>query len=358
MPGTHYLPIRGAPLAADRLLAPLTRSNRLLQTARTVAPHLRGGDVPDVLYVEIAYPHGAGVDLARSLSGAMIPLVLKPTGEDVISVPEAGYGFRRFAVPRMLLRRTLGRSAGVRCISPIVVDAVRSMTTAPCPVIPSGVSAETVRAARSTGPQRTADRAACRRRLLAEFGLDDTPLIVALGRLHPFKGLDLLVDALPRLPEAHLLLIGPSLSVKGFGDTGAALGARAREHGVAERVHLTGPVPHERVIDVLGAADVVAVPSLLESMNKVTIEAVAAGAPVVVTRTTGISTFIHEPGVGQVIEPRSVDAVVDAVTAVLAGRWQPDQDAGRRFVERFAPEVVAGELSELLHQAAGKAGRG
>lgn len=349
--GTRYLPVRRARLI-DRILAPFTRSRRLLQTVRTVAPHLRGPGAPDVLYVEIAYPHGVAVDLARRLARSPIPLVIKPTGEDVLSVPTASYGYRRFRLPRLLLGRTLERAAGVRCISPLVVEAVRDLTEAPCPIIPSGVSQNTVEAARRSPGQLRSDRLASRARLEQQLDLPaGVPLLVILGRLHPFKGIDLAIDALADVPQARLLLVGPSLAVKGWGDYGHWLRDHARARGVGDRLLVRGPVPHARINDVLEGADAVLVPSLLESMNKVTIEAVAAGAPVIVTRTTGISCFMQEPGVAQVIEPRSPRAIAAAVGAVLEGRWSPDPGAARRFVERFAPEIVAGETVHLLRQA-------
>lgn len=352
VPGTRFLPLRPAPLGLDRLLSPLTRTTRLLETARTLAPHLAGAAAPDVIYVELAYPFGVGVDLGRRLARSRVPLVVTPMGEDVLSIPDASYGFCRYPVPRWLLRRTLARATAVRCISPLVIEHVRPYTSAPHPIIPLGVSEETVEAASRDPQQLRRDRASRRRALADRYGLDDAPVVVSLGRLHPFKGIDLLIEAMRDVPDARLLIVGPSLTVKGRGDTLEQLRGVAQRAGVTERVLFTGAIPHEQVLDVLGAADVVVVPSLLESMNKVTIEAVAAGAPIVVTRTTGISRFFDEPGIGQVIEPRSVRAIAAAVNAVVRGEWAADRAAGQRFVARFAPDTVGAELADLLRMAA------
>lgn len=348
-PGTHFLTWRPAPFALDRWLAPFTRTTRLLGTARSLAAALSGRDDLTLLYVEIAYPYGTAVDLARSVAGWHGAVVVKPTGEDVLVVPEASYGFRRHAVPRYLLGRTLARSAGIRCISSLVVDAVRPYTDRPHAIIPSAVDNETIEAAHRPAAAHREFRARARPRLARDGS--SRAIVLALGRLHPFKGLPHLVEALRQVPDADLVIAGPSATVGGFGDYRTYLSRLAEGVGVADRVRFIDTVPHHDVLATLAAADVLVVPSLLESMNKVCVEAAAVRTPFVVTNTTGVSTYLTEPGVGEIVPPRDPTALATAIRRAMARDWPRDDAATLRFVDRFAPATVAPALCDLFAEA-------
>ncbi|PVR98801.1 hypothetical protein C4663_23105, partial [Salmonella enterica subsp. enterica serovar Give] len=101
-------------------------------------------------------------------------------------------------------------------------------------------------------------------------------LIVALGRLVPQKGFDLLIDAFalvgPQLPEARL-------EIWGAGPEEARLRAQIARLGLADRVSLPGQTTH--AADVLSSATVVALSSRVEGFPNVLLEAMALGRPVV-----------------------------------------------------------------------------
>jgi glycosyltransferase involved in cell wall biosynthesis len=345
---THYLTWRPAPLALDRWTAPLTRSRRLWGSARSLAPALKGRGDLDLLYVEIAYPYGAAADLARSLAGWKGALVIKPTGEDVLLVPEAHYGYRRHVVPRLLLDRALRRAAAIRCISSLVVEAIAPYTDRPHAIIPSAVDDATIEAARRSPEDHQRVRAAARIALRERTGCRRRHVIMALGRLHPFKGLHYLVKAMADVPDADLVVAGPSATVGEFGDYRAYLGEVARQAGVGDRLIFIDMIPHRDVLTMLAGAEVVVVPSLLESMNKVCVEAAAVRTPFVVTSTTGVSRYLDEPGVGDVVPPRDIAALSAAIRATMADTWSRNEAATLRFVDRFAPSTVAASMCELF----------
>ena len=136
-----------------------------------------------------------------------------------------------------------------------------------------------------------AERAAARARL----GLSG-PTVVAVGRLIPIKGFDLLVDAIGDL--ARLILIGA-------GSEAAALRARARRRSVS--LSLPGVLPRAQLATWLAAADLYVQPSRAlasgrtEGVPLATLEALAVGVPVIAARTGGLAELdgrvaFFEPG--------------------------------------------------------------
>jgi len=313
-----------------------------------LAAKLRASRDLDLAYTEIAYPLGTAAALGRRVAHWPGKLVVKPTGEDVHSVPEAVYGFDRYVAPRMLTDWTLRQADAVRCISPLVLEAIATRTAAMRRVIPSGVANSTVDEARRDLGVARADRDRCRREVAAEFGLGDAKVVLALGRIHPIKGLEYLVRAMARVRETVLILAGPSLSVRPHGDHATYLRSIASEEGVSARVRFPGYIAHERVHQILAAADVLVVPSLLEAMNKVAVEAASSGTPFVATETTGVWKFVRRDGMGRAVPPRDPQARARAITDILDGGWQFDHDAAREFVMQFAPASVTPQLVELF----------
>ncbi len=353
--GTTFLPLAAQASWPDRLAAPLTRNPRLIATARLLAQYLRSHPKLDLLYCEIAYPWATAASLARRMARWRGRLVATPMGEDILVVPEAGYGARRHFLPRRALAWTLRTADAIRCISPMVRERVQAWSDCPAAVIPLNVAPTTIAALGRPPDQREAERQAARTALRQRLGLTSSGLVLSLGRMHPFKGLHFLVRAIASMPDAELIIAGPSLSVAGFGDYGTFLRELATSLGLGDRVHFLGRVPHERVLQLLAAADVLVVPSILESMNRVCVEAAAAGTPFVVTETTGIAGYLREPGVGLTVPPSDAEALGVKIKEVLTGRWSCQATAVSRFVAGFDANVIAPRLIELFEAALGAA---
>ena len=103
-------------------------------------------------------------------------------------------------------------------------------------------------------------------------------VILNVKRLHELAGQRFLIDAFARIarrrPDVRLVICGT-------GPWRAALEAQAATAGVSARVTFTGLVPNDAVARYAGVADVFALPSLLEALPTVAVEALAAGTPVV-----------------------------------------------------------------------------
>ena len=100
----------------------------------------------------------------------------------------------------------------------------------------------------------------------------DAPLAIALGRLHPNKGFDVLLDAVAKVPGLYLWLAGE-------GAQRAALRRQAASLGIDDRVRFLGW--REDVGALLAAADMLVCSSRHEPLGNAIIEAWAAGKPVV-----------------------------------------------------------------------------
>ncbi len=138
------------------------------------------------------------------------------------------------------------------------------------------------------------------------------PYVAAVGRLDPQKGFDVLVEAIPHLPESLDVLIA------GDGAERAPLAALADRLGVADRVRLLGATDRATTVALLRSAAVVACPSRWEGLPLVCLEAFAAGAPVVATAVNGVPEVVRDGETGLLVPPEDPQALAAAIRAVLA----------------------------------------
>lgn len=164
------------------------------------------------------------------------------------------------------------------------------------------------------------------------------PLLVSVGALIERKGQGHVIDALPALPGAALVLIGR-------GEDEAALRARAAARGVAERVRFTGPLPGGEVAEWLRAADVMVLPTRSEGLANAWVEALACGTPVVTCDVGGARELLDRPQAGRLVE-REAGAVAAGIREVLA--THTESEAVAATVDRFAWETNAAELHAHL----------
>lgn len=154
-----------------------------------------------------------------------------------------------------------------------------------------------------------------RSRVRSELGVNEVPLLGTVGGLRAVKGHEYLVRALPEIlrsePRAHLL-------VAGEGPLRGHLEETAQRLGLVDRVHFLGfrsDVPR-----LLSALDCFVLPSLSEGLSIATIEAMAAGLPVVVTDSGGPSEIVSPGESGLVVPPGDPRSLAQAILAVLRDR--------------------------------------
>ena len=169
-----------------------------------------------------------------------------------------------------------------------------------------------------------------------------TPRLLAMGRLHPNKGFDVLLRAIALLPRGHLYLAGA-------GPEEAALRALAVELGVIDQVSFLGW--RRDIGPLLAAADVFICSSRHEPLGNIVLEAWSAAKPVIAAAARGPSELISD-GKDGVLVPREDAPALAAAIASLAGN--PERAAalalaGRaHFATTFAEAPVITRWRRLL----------
>lgn len=155
---------------------------------------------------------------------------------------------------------------------------------------------------------------------------EDAPLILFLGRLHQKKGVDTLLDALAGLPGAYCWIAGA-------GPLDDELKARTAALGLTDRVRFLGWRTDRSAL--LAACDVVAFPSRYEPFGTVTVEAWAAGKPLVVTDAAGPAATVTNEENALLIPKDNPEALRAALARVIENADLARQmvNGGRRAFE-------------------------
>lgn len=214
----------------------------------------------------------------------------------------------------------------------------------PSVVIPPGVDVERFRPLDE--PARAEARAA--------FDLPEGPLVVAVNRLVPRKGMDVLVAAASLLAEE---LPGLTVAVAGSGRD------RDRLHrlveGTGAPVRLLGRVPDAELPRLLGCADVFAMPCRnrwagleQEGFGIVFVEAAACGVPAVAGASGGAAEAVESGRTGLVVRrPADPEAVASALRTLVgdeAARRRMGEAARGRAEAEFSYDLLAARLDAAL----------
>jgi len=192
----------------------------------------------------------------------------------------------------------------------------------------------------------------------AELGAAEKELILAavVGRLEPRKGQEVFLRAaalaLEREPRLRFATIGAP-----EGDYGRELKKLAAELGIESRVVFSGHRPD--VPALLGALDILAVPSLEEAFGLVAAEGMLSALPVVAARAGALPEFIADRSTGLLVPPSDPQALAESLL-LLAGDESLRSALGRQArswaVENLSLERCLDRLDDLYAECAGKSG--
>ncbi len=314
---TEVLAYRGGLLAAARGRGALMVPPYVAAMAGAVAAETRSWR-PDVVNAHWWFPGGFA-----AVVGTRVPVVVTLHGSDV-------------AVAHRPSARRLARWVARRAAAVTAVSGALAAEAAELLGVPVGVSAMPVVVPPT--PQRP------------RAGL------VAVGRLMPEKGFDVLIDAL-RIAPAPLTLVG----------TGPLLGA-LQERATGLDVRFVGSVGRAELLDLLAGAAAVVVPSRREGLGLIAVEAVLLGTPVVASAVGGLPEALGAydlapPAFGEIVEvsggllvpPAHVGALAAALARVpTLGAPGALAVAG---AERHRPTAVATHHLALYASVAGRSGR-
>jgi glycosyltransferase involved in cell wall biosynthesis len=159
--------------------------------------------------------------------------------------------------------------------------------------------------------------------------------IIFLSRIHPKKGIDLLMEAI------SLLSSKPVLQIAGSGEEKyiQKLKQKANDLGIANNVQWLGWQDRDEKFSTLMKADLFALTSYNENFGNVVIEALHSGVPVLVSENTGLSEFVLKQNAGWVCHPQ-VHHIKLKLEEAMA-----DQEK-RNMISRTAPLKVYQYFSE------------
>jgi glycosyltransferase involved in cell wall biosynthesis len=208
----------------------------------------------------------------------------------------------------------------------------------PCSIIPNGVDAAVY--------SRRYDA-----REMARLGIREQDLVVLfMGRIHPIKGADILLDAFAdlrdRVPSAILVLAGPDE----FG-LEQRFKQKAASAGLSGRVLFPGMVEGTLKLGLLGRADLFCLPSAAEGFSMAVLEALASHTAVLLSPGCNFSDVVAA-GAGRICD-RTVEAIRGALEVMLADRNELRSmgDNGRTLVEsRFTWSSVVDQLLDVYEK--------
>jgi len=175
-------------------------------------------------------------------------------------------------------------------------------------------------------------------------------LILFVGRLRHYKGVDVLLRAMTAVEQAHLIVVG-------IGPMADAWQALAQELGLQTKVSFLGEVPDADVIALYQATDLFVLPSTnrAETWGAVQIEAMASGLPVICTELGTGTSYVNQDGVtGLVVPPNDPGALAVAIQTLMANparRRTLGQQGLRRATEQFSTTAMLQNMLSFYQEA-------
>ncbi len=168
--------------------------------------------------------------------------------------------------------------------------------------------------------------------------------LLFFGLLREYKGLDVLVRALPDVSEARLVVAGDPI------DPVEPIMALASEVGVADRIEWRlGFVPDEEVMTLMESAAAVVLPYRQHDSSGVLATAIGYGRPVVVTEVGSLGEIVREFGAGKVIPPDDPAALAQACNELLEPAELDRAATGARAAAAALTWDAAAEAHERLY---------
>ncbi|HYO88481.1 MAG TPA: glycosyltransferase family 4 protein [Candidatus Limnocylindrales bacterium] len=164
----------------------------------------------------------------------------------------------------------------------------------------------------------------------AQLSLPEGPLVLTVGRVLPWKGVDHLIAALVQAPDVHL-------AVAGDGPALGAAQALAASSDVGRRVHFLGRVARDQMPLYMKAADYVALYSGYEGLSHTLLESLRVGTPVIASDKGGNPEVVQHGVNGLLVPYVNVDALAAALhEAFTPGRREALAAHHAAGMERFA----------------------
>jgi len=185
-------------------------------------------------------------------------------------------------------------------------------------------------------------------KLRSALGIKSQPMILFVGRLVPRKGVDILLRALPQVlreTEVKLVLAG-SGNQHEYQHLAQAL-------GIPDKLCFLGRVPDDTLRLLYSSCDLFVLPSRLEGLGIVVLEAMAAGKPIIATSVGGIPELIESGQNGILVEAGDEGKLASAIVKVLSDKSLArviGENNMKKVRERYSWEVAARKAERLYNE--------
>jgi glycosyltransferase involved in cell wall biosynthesis len=186
-------------------------------------------------------------------------------------------------------------------------------------------------------------------RLRKELGLkNEVPVIGAIGRLVWQKGFEYFIEAIPnvlkKVPESMFLIVGE-------GELKEKLKVKSEKLKVKDSLIFTGF--RDDIKKILQSIDVLVMPSLLEGLPMILLEAMAMGKPIIATDIEGIKDVLENVRTGLLVPPKDPKALADAIVDLLIHRgkaYQMGNKARTVVNEQFSVDAMVEKVEEVYQE--------
>jgi len=292
----------------------------------------------DVLHAHVTYPPGyVAVKLKRVLQ---VPIVLTPHGIDIQKAPELNYGMRLNPTLEVKIKYAVCRADAVVSTSSSNKKDILGLGAPNDRVydIPLGVETESfsvrkknIRGAMNLSP--------------------DTQLILAVGVNRPRKGYPSLINAMQlvveKIPTAKLMIVGRETK---------ALLSYVEKANLKEYIFLLQDVSDEDKISYYMESDLFVFPSLMEGFGIVTLEAMAAGLPIVATNIPGSRDLVADGVNGFLVPPKSPESLAEKIILLVKNKklrkemGQESYQMARRYDWKIITKKYVEVYETVLHK--------
>jgi glycosyltransferase involved in cell wall biosynthesis len=170
---------------------------------------------------------------------------------------------------------------------------------------------------------------------------EDKPLLLSLSRLHPVKGIDILLEAMVKVPEAFLWIAGS-------GPLEKKLINQSQRLGLSERVKFLGWREDKEAL--MATSDICVFPSRNDAFGAVIIEAWAAKKPNIACKSPGPRTIISNNHNGLLVEIDDVSELVDAIKKVINNKKLGNSLANngyKKFIENYSEKAFSKNIIKI-----------
>lgn len=258
---------------------------------------------PDILHAHYATSYG----LVGALSG-FHPFIISSWGTDVMRFPDKNF------VAKSILKYNF-KNADILCAtSETIKEYINKVSPKDVTVIPFGIDIKKFRPEKKREPLKKE---------------------ILLGSIKPLESLyniNIIIKSLAGLKDKYP---GMKLMIVGEGGQSDELKEIAQKEGVADKVIFTGRVPFSEVNKYFNKIDILLNLSQYESFGVSVIEAMACGAPVIVTGVGGLKEIVKDDTLGLKVEVGNVEQTMQAIEKLIKDPqlYQEVSANGRKHVE-------------------------